>query len=378
MSIGSPIRRPQRLRALAASAAAILVLATGAASSQGSSPSSQTAPHRHGSRQPVALKGTPLGPTTGLRLLVADVKPFVLDVDTGVETPVSGIDLPHGGVVSVVGTPGRAAFLIADPMLAGTGQRYARNWSVYAVPGGSTAASPIGAGRYDAVPQTSGPGIWVRQYVSRSHCRLQRIGLDGQVSFQNAIPCNWTFTPGGSLGLVANRSRIVDPRTGRTVTLTVDGVLAAAGRRLLTARPYRTTILGTRLHLLDAATGAQRPVRWPSIVNQLDEPAVDPTGRWIAIGFGDPSWKFGPEQVLDVWVLDSRTGALTHVPGMPAFVHLKFTSMDWTADGRLVLLGEDDERGFVAVWRPGQPQLAIRNVQLPQRTGGSDAFAIVR
>ena len=50
--------------------------------------------------------------------------------------------------------------------------------------------------------------------------------------------------------------------------------------------------------------------------------------------------------------------------------------MDWTADGRLVLLGEDDERSFVAVWRPGQPQLAIKNVQLPQSTGGS-AFAVL-
>jgi hypothetical protein len=84
------------------------------------------------------------------------------------------------------------------------------------------------------------------------------------------------------------------------------------------------------------------------------------------------------EQVLDVWVLDTRTDALTHLPDMPAYVHLKFTSMQWTRDGRLVLLGQDDERAFVAVWRKGQPQLAVKAVQLPRRSGGSDAFAVVR
>ena len=159
MSIGSPARHSLRPRALAALATVLVVLAAGAASSQGSSPSSPTEPDQHGSRQPVALKGTPLAPTTGLRLLVADTKPFVLNVDTGAETPVSGIDLPHGGVVSVVGTPGRAAFLIADPMLAGPAQRYAPNSSVYAVLGGSTAASLIATGRYDAIPEASGLGI---------------------------------------------------------------------------------------------------------------------------------------------------------------------------------------------------------------------------
>jgi hypothetical protein len=61
---------------------------------------------------------------------------------------------------------------------------------------------------------------------------------------------------------------------------------------------------------------------------------------------------------------------------MPAFVALKFTSMAWTGDGRLVLLGERDGKGFVGVWRPGRRRLALKSVHLPERAG-SDAFAPV-
>jgi hypothetical protein len=52
---------------------------------------------------------------------------------------------------------------------------------------------------------------------------------------------------------------------------------------------------------------------------------------------------------MDVWLLDTRGGGVTHLPGMPAFVDLKFTSMEWTSDGRLVVLGRSDGKGFVAV-----------------------------
>ena len=49
--------------------------------------------------------------------------------------------------------------------------------------------------------------------------------------------------------------------------------------------------------------------------------------------------------------------------------------MRWTADGRLVILTElaesDEQSTVVAVWRPGQPRIAVRQVQLPQETGGS-------
>ena len=77
----------------------------------------------------------------------------------------------------------------------------------------------------------------------------------------------------------------------------------------------------------------------------------------------------------DVWLLDVRSGALTQLPGMPAFVSLKATSIAWTHDGRLVLLGESGGRDVVAVWRPGGAELALKAVPLPERSGHSDTFA---
>jgi hypothetical protein len=45
---------------------------------------------------------------------------------------------------------------------------------------------------------------------------------------------------------------------------------------------------------------------------------------------------------------------------MPAEVALKFTSMSWTGDGRLGFLARTADAGdVVAVWRPGQPRIAV-------------------
>lgn len=101
-------------------------------------------------------------------------------------------------------------------------------------------------------------------------------------------------------------------------------------------------------------------------------------GRFIAIPFADPSWHNTGRQVLDVWVLDTVTARLTHLPATPAYVSLKRTSIAWTHDGRLVLLGQEDERAFVGVWRPGQKRLSLKTVRLPVRDGASDAFAPIR
>ncbi|HEV8686766.1 MAG TPA: hypothetical protein VGQ84_05780, partial [Gaiellaceae bacterium] len=109
------------------------------------------------------------------------------------------------------------------------------------------------------------------------------------------------------------------------------------------------------------------------------QPAVDPRGRFIALAFGDPAWHGGGQQALDVWLLDTKTAKLTQVPGMPAFVSLKRTTMAWTHDGRLVLLAEGGGKEMVAIWRPGGQRLALKIVELPDRTSsGSDSFAPLR
>jgi hypothetical protein len=126
--------------------------------------------------------------------------------------------------------------------------------------------------------------------------------------------------------------------------------------------------------LLDSATRKERRVPWPSTLNGLDAPAVDPRGRLVALAFADPAFLGG--QLTDVWLLDTKTARLTHLPGMPAFVSLKRTSMAWTHDGRLVVLGESAGKNVVAVWRPGEKRLAVKNVHVPDGSdSGSDSFA---
>jgi hypothetical protein len=305
---------------------------------------------------PTPLRGTPLR-ETGLRLVVADNPPFVLDVDTGKVAPLPVRSLDRG-TLSVVGVGGRAAVVVAQSVY--------RRADLYAVRGRTAQVSALGVGS-DVVPAADGRSVWVTSFASPSRCALRHIRLDGEaVGASRAFSCASTIYPAGSLGLVVNRTRVIDPLSGRMVLRTRWGVLAAAGETLVLAGP------NNQFTLLDTETRAQRRLPWPRTIGGLDRPAVDPRGRFVALAFAQPG---GAQQVLDVWLLDTKTARLTHVPGMPALVSLKRTSMAWTHDGRLVVLGESSGRDIVAVWRPGQERLAVKTVRLPERDSGSDSFA---
>lgn len=312
-------------------------------------------------REPGPLRGVPLRGGTGLRLLVAGSPPALLDVDTGRVTPVRVLD-KRRQVLMVVGVGGRAAVVLGGVGPAGR---------LYGLRGLPPRLSHVGHAS-DVVPAADGRSVWAKSFSSRSRCVLRQLGLDGrQLRRPRSFPCASTIVSGGSAGLVVNRTRVIDPLTGRTVLKTRWGVLAAVGKTLVLAGPDK------QFTLLDAATGTRRPLRWPSIVSMTDQPAVDPRGLFVALAFGDPAWSGGPNQALDIWLLDIRSGKLTQLPAMPAVVGLKHTNMAWTHDGRLVLLAESDGKEIVAVWRPGQRRLALKTVRL-ERTGGSDTFAPVR
>jgi hypothetical protein len=136
-------------------------------------------------------------------------------------------------------------------------------------------------------------------------------------------------------------------------------------------RPGRYAVRIRRpLTILDRRTGATRRIAWPSPVRFADAVAPAPDGRTFALGFADPAYHATATQLSDLWLLDAPTGRLTHVPGFPAAVHLKFESYAWTPDGRLVVLAEDR----VAIYRPGAPRIAVKRLRLPARDSGSDAF----
>lgn len=326
----------------------------------------------HPARQPVPLRGVPLRSETGLRLLVADRPPFVLDVDRESVTPLRGVPSTQRGTVWIVGVGGRAAVVVAAPE-RGSAQ-------LYAVRSSGAPIALLGTG-VEVAPSVDGRSVWVKSIARRSHCTLRQAGLDGRLMrAPRGFPCVFTISPGGSVGLVVSRTRVIDPRTGRTVFRTPSSdfntpleIVAVAGKKfVLHDGP------GRDLTLLDSATGTRQRLPWPSTPGALDQPAVDLQGRFVALAFANPSWTSAAGQVLDVWLLDTKTRKLTPLPGMPAFVALKRTNMAWTQDGRLVLLAESAGKDMVAVWRPGQEQLELKTVRLPDRSdSGSDSFALL-
>jgi hypothetical protein len=128
-----------------------------------------------------------------------------------------------------------------------------------------------------------------------------------------------------------------------------------------------------RLTLADSATGTRRHLRWPSTLPDPDGAVAEPDGPYLALGFGDPAHP-GPQQAEDLFLFDRRNGTLEHVPGFPAQLDLKHSSVTWTTDGRLVLLVGDASGVRVGVYRPGDRTVALRRTDLPVPGGGSDTF----
>lgn len=344
--------RPLLSAITVAALAAALIAADGQSATQG---------------EPSPLRGVPLGSNTGLRLLVADNPPFVLDVDRGSVTRVSGIPAVERRTLTVVGVGGRGG-IVVDVRAPGCA---IRKPCLYAVRGLGARVVPLGTGR-NVAAAADGRSVWLQSASGDSLCVVRRVGLDGlQLAARRPFPCSWGLDPAGELGLIVRRNgdRVIDPVTGRTV-LRSWGVLGVGRSKAVIRCP------GARCSLLDTETGRQSRVRWNNPFGGLREAAADPGGRFLAVSFGIPAWP-GGGQVLDVWTLDMQTGKLTRVPGMPAIVKLKFTSVSWTQDGRLVILGESGTRAFVAVWRPGERLIAVKGVRLPQRTAGSDTFAVL-
>jgi hypothetical protein len=310
------------------------------------------------SGEPTPLHGMPLRGPTGLRLVVADRPPFVLDVDAARATPLRRVPTQRRGVSWVVGVGGQSAVVVAMSVW--------RHADLYGVRGRAARVVALGDGA-DVVPSADVRSVWIKSFA-RSGCMLRKRSLEG-IEIRappRAFPCASTIASAGSLGLVVNRTRVIDPHTGQTLLRARWGVLAATGRTLVLAGPGRTfTIVG-------AAGRVVRRIRWPSTLGGLDQPAADPRGRYVALAFAQP-------QVLDVWLLDTKTMRLTQLPAMPTLVPLKRTSMAWTHDGQLVLLTQKGGRLAVALWRPGEQSLTVKTLPLrDHRHGSNDSFAVLK
>jgi hypothetical protein len=263
--------------------------------------------------------------------------------------------MPSGkGAVAVVGQG-------CDPCVASTvGFRIRLDGSV----------RRIAAGRHVVAAHDSS-ALWVLQRRgSDGHCRLKLLP-SSRPSVR--APCGFLVqdSEAGILESGKSREMLVDTHTGR---VRASGVRLGALHGDLVLEQSGEVALGEgSLSILDLAGGARRHLKWPSILSSLDQVIPQPHGTLVAVGFANPAYP-GPAQAEDVWILDTATGNFTHLPGFPAQVRLKFSSMAWTSDDRLVLLLEGGGRTVLAVWRPGSASLPLRPLDLPARSGGSDSF----
>jgi hypothetical protein len=304
------------------------------------------------------LEGPALAGPTHLHLVVSAKPPYIYDVDANTLRTVS---TASGPLDSWVRPSGSGAFVAGFGCCASTKAAYRIHVD------GSVQRLAVGG---SLAPASDSPATWALRRSSAGHCRLSLVpGRRAAV----AAPCHPLAGAGeaGVLMWTSSGEILVGTRTGR-VRARASSIVPVHGDLV-----FEETGAGTledRISLVDLATGTRRRLRWPSILRAgLSEVVVQPGGDLVAVGFGDPAYP-GPAQAMDVWILDAKTGKYTHLPGMPAQVRLKFSSMAWTSDGRLVLLLEGGGRTVLAVWRPGSHTLPLRPVQLPAHTGGSDTF----
>lgn len=116
------------------------------------------------------------------------------------------------------------------------------------------------------------------------------------------------------------------------------------------------------LTLTNLRSGASWRLAWPSpLRGGTHIAAVHPTAATSPLG-------------STAWPLRVRKATTC---GCAADIVAKATDMAWTGDGRLVVLTGTAARGWVvAVWRPGQPRLALRQFKLPKPSPGTDTLAI--
>jgi len=314
---------------------------------------------------PKPLNGVPLTGATGLTLLVANDPPILFNVDTGRITPVSGLDARGNPVLSVLAV-GKDAVVWLDRR---TPVRTVPTAEIYVVRHGLSTAARIASG-WDIAPAADGRAVWVKSFAEARHCALRELALSGHQLRSRPVPCSMRLIDGGSGALLVQGSSVVDPLTRRTL-LRTGGLWAVAGS-------YALTSVGCchPLTLTNLRSGKRRHLPWPSKITGSDQAAVQPNHKLVAIDFADPAYQGSGTQVTDTWLLDPATGRIEHMPDMPADVALKFTSMSWTSDGRLVWLAQTAGHDVVAVWRPGQKRIAVRRAQLPVRDSGSDSFVV--
>ena len=326
------------------------------------------------------LAGVPFTGRTRLRLLVAsDPRPFLVDLDQDSVQPVTGLSTDGERVVSVLPV-GEHAVIVSDRVCTSCRPP---GPEVYGIWRDSTSAVRLGSAQ-EVVAARDGRAVWLLGHQTTTTCTLRQVGLDGRLR-RPARPVSCMTKLLGELpaGLLAASGRSEDPwdrptslvdRRGHRTRLGFPAadLLAATGQLVLTSAEPLAPLTLTNLR-----SGASWRLGWPSpLRGGTHIAAVHPNGRDIAVGFHGLA---APgEEGYDLWLLNTATRRWQHLPDLPAAdIAAKATDMAWTGDGRLVVLTQTATLGqVVAVWRPGQPRLALRQITLPTPSPGTDTLAI--
>jgi hypothetical protein len=380
-------RRQRRERMLVASVIALLAGAVAGIVALGLGGSGRHAVPPQRPSPPTWLTGPALNGPTHLRLVVSEnIGPAsIVDVDSGRVQAVPGLGVPSrqglwspalyplrsvpGGALAVVTRQDcRRCTVTETEFLIGNDGSVRRTSRLTLARNQHTSTPALG----------SVSGNWVLTWPRSGRCLLSlRPGARPAV----AAPCG-SISADTPAGLVISRGDqvlLIDPWTGRVRDrLAVHGqfdVLSPTVALIGTAPGMAgTDISPTDLTLLNLATGARTHLGWPSSLHFGYQVFPQPHGPLVAVEFGDPSHPVG--QASDVWLLDSRTGAFTHVPGFPILENLKFSGIVWAGAHRLVMVAQGGGRTALAVWRPGDAHLQVRTA--PPLAGYSQLVALSR
>lgn len=329
------------------------------------------------------LTGPVLPGPTGLLIVAVgnEGPPFILNVDRRTVDRVRGLGLtlrratPESPIVgSLTSAPGGVLAGVQDAR-SQTEFLIARNGAVRRL------ATVHTRGRDSTLAARDADATWVLRWPRRGPCTLRLVP-----GTRPAVPvaCGSLLadTTAGVWIAGTHLSVIVDPLTGRAraqVPVTPSASPTSQGVEELAALHGDLALEGPlsdpagagagqpgKLRLINLISGHRRQLVWPSYFHSIIRVVPQPHGPLVAVDFGSPAYP-GPAQAEDVWVLDTETGAFTHLAGYPAEVDIKFSDIAWTADERLVIIAQGGGRTVLGLWKPGQATLRLRTV--PRRAG---------
>jgi hypothetical protein len=295
---------------------------------------------------------------THLRLILSSAPPSILDVDMRTLVRVPGVTHGPRPVLWVAGVPGGAVAIVI-------GSRSEQGFLIR--PDSSTRRLATAT---SLLASWNSSAVWTLGHRRGGGCALRLV--PGTRPAMRA-PCGRLDTDGGA-GVVIGTARgevLVDPQTGHVrVQVRGDGSALVPLRGDLVFEETTTRLNQTKLALIDLRTGRRRPLRWPSQIDALDGVVAEPNGPLVAVGFANPS---SNPQHEDLFLLDTRTGKFAHVPGYPIAEDLKFSSVAWTSDDRLILTIHLGSGTHLGIYRPGDRAVSVQPIRLPAYAG-SDTF----